>query len=183
LRTLSLLYTPPAAGVTMGFKKTSSIVTISNQTTESALNTFTQTEIDLQLSPLDNEIFVVLAIDVSPQPPDMVGGTDSSTSVSVSSTSRTTVGSIGSSNVLGAGESAIRSDAPTNGVAFQHFSGETPTANLDYIGILATSQFFVQIEGAGNTGAKNAAVRVWGYRAKSDASTYAALVSSELLSA
>jgi len=167
----------------MGFKKTSSIVTISNRTTETALNTFTQSEIDLQLSPLDNEIFVVLAIDISPQPPDMVGGSDSSTTVSVSSTSRTTAGSIGDNNVLGFGETAIRSDAPTNGVGFQQFSGETPTGNMDYIGILATSQFFVQIQGSGNLGAKVGSVRVWGYRAKSDASTYAALVSSELLSA
>ncbi len=103
----------------MAFKKTSSIITISNRTTESALNTFTQGEVDLQLSPLDNEIFVILAIDVSPQPPDMTGGSDSSTTASVSTTSRTTVGSIGDNNVLGFGETAIRSDAPTNGVGFQ----------------------------------------------------------------
>jgi len=166
----------------MGFKKTSSIVTISNRTTESALNTFTQGEVDLQLSPLDNEIFVILAIDVSPQPPDMVAGTDSSTTASVSTTSRTSVGSIGDNNVLGFGETAIRSDAPGNGVGFQQFSGETPTANLDYIGILATNNFFVQIQGAGNLGAKVGSVRLWGYRAKADAATYAALVQSEVLS-
>lgn len=167
----------------MGFKRTSSVITVSTSATETALNTFTQAEVDLQLSPLDQEVFVILALDVSPQPPDLVSGTNSSTSVSISSTSRTTVGSIGNNNVLGSGESAIRADAPTNGVAFQHFSGETPTANLDYIGILATNNFFVQIEGAGNLAAKNGAVRIWGYRAKADAATYAALVQSEILSA
>jgi len=166
----------------MGFKKTSSVITISNLTTESAANTFTENEVDLQLSSLDQEVFVLLAIDVSPNPPDMVGGTDTATSVSVSSTTRTSEGSIGDNNVLGAGQSLIRSDAPTNGVAFQHFSGETPTANLDYIGILATNNFFVQIEGLGNAGAKNTGVRLWGYRAKADAATYAALVQSEVLS-
>jgi len=167
----------------MGFKKTSSVVTISHEITESALNTFTQAEIDLQLSPLDNEIFVVLAIDVSPESPDLVPGTNSSVVVSTSSTSRTTVGFVGSSNILGVGSSSIRSGNATTAAGFQHFSGETPTGNLDYIAILATSQFFVQIVGAGNLGAKGGSVRIWGYRAKSDASTYAALVSSELLSA
>jgi len=167
----------------MGFKKTSSVITISSSTVETALNTFTEAEVDLQLSPLDQEVFVILALDVSAQPPDSVAATNTSTSMSVSAVSRTAVGTIGNNNVLGAGESAIRADAPTNGVAFQHFSGETPTANLDYIGILATNNFFIQIQGAGNTGAKNGSVRMWGYRAKADAATYAALVQSEILSA
>ena len=167
----------------MAFKKTSSIITISNLTTESAANTFTQAEVDLQLSPLDNEIFVVLAIDTAPNPPDALDGVDTATSVSVSTTSRTSVGSIGDNNVLGAGQSLIRSAGLTGGaVGFQQFSGETPTANLDYIGILATNNFFVQIEGLGNTVAKNTGVRLWGYRARADASTYAALVQSEVLS-
>jgi len=166
----------------MGFKKTSSVITISNLTTESAANTFTENEVDLQLSALDQEVFVLLAIDVSPNPPDGVPGTDTATSVSVSSTTRTSVGSIGDNNVLGAGQSLIRSGNPTTAVPFQHFSGETPTANLDYIGILATNNFFVQIEGLGNAAAKNTGVRMWGYRAKADAATYAALVQSEVLS-
>tara|TARA_R110000824_G_scaffold374117_1_gene564603 strand:- start:1058 stop:1564 length:507 start_codon:yes stop_codon:yes gene_type:complete len=167
----------------MAFKKTSSIITISNLTTESAANTFTQAEVDLQLSPLDNEIFVVLALDTAPNPPDAVPGLDTATSVSVSTTSRTTVGSVGNNNVLGAGQSLIRAAGYVDGgVGFQQFSGETPTANLDYIGILATNNFFVQIEGVGNLGAKNSGVRLWGYRARADAATYAALVQSEVLS-
>ena len=48
----------------MGFKATSSVITISSQTTELAPNTFIESEVDLQLSPLDNEVFVVLAIDL-----------------------------------------------------------------------------------------------------------------------
>ena len=168
----------------MGFKKTSSTVTISTLATETAANTFTQLEVDLTLSPLDQEIFVVLAIDVAPAPPDSVAGLDTSTSCSVSSTSRTTVGNVGVSNCLGAGESVIRSAGYIDsGVGFQQFSGETPTANLDYIAILATNNYFIQIEGNGNNVAKNSGVRVWGYRARADAATYAALVQSEILSA
>lgn len=167
----------------MGFKATSSVVTISNQTVELAPNTFIQQEVDLQLSPLDNEVFVVLAIDVAPQPPNAVPATDTSTSCSLSTTSRLSVGSIGDNNVLGSGESAIRAAGFVDGgVGFQQFSGETPTATLDYIGIIATNNFFIQLEGAGNLATRSCSTRLWGYRARADASTYAALVTSEALS-
>lgn len=167
----------------MSFKKTSSVVTISVDALESAANTFTETEHDLQLSPLDNEVFVVLAVDAAPAPPEALAGIDTSVSVSISTTSRTAVGNIGDNNVLGAAESAIRAAGFVDGgVGFQQFSGETPTATLDYIGIIATNNFFTQIEGAGNANAKSAGVRLWGYRARADAATYAALVQSEVLS-
>ena len=164
-------------------KSTSSPVAISSRITETALNTFTQTEIDLQLSPLDNEVFVVLAVDVSPQPPDAVAATDTSVSCSVSTTSRTNVGSVGDNNTLALGESAIRAAGFVDGgVGFQQFSLETPTGDVPYIGIIATNNYFIQLAGAGNLGAKTASVRVWGYRAKADSATYAALVNSEVLS-
>jgi len=86
----------------MSFKKTSSVVTISVDAAETAANTFTQTEHDLQLSPLDNEVFVVVALDASPAPPDAIAAVDTSTSLSISTTSRTSVGNIGDNNVLGA---------------------------------------------------------------------------------
>ena len=167
----------------MAFKQTSSVITVSASLAETAPNTFIQQEVDLSLSPLDNEVFVVLAVDVSPQPPEAIAATDTNTACSVSTTSRTAVGSIGDNNVLGAGESTIKAAGFVDGgVAFQHFSGETPTANLDYIGIIATNNFFIQLEGTGNTLGRRASVRVWGYRARADAATYAALVQSEVLS-
>ena len=111
-------------GLLMGFKKTSSVVTISTLATESAPNTYTQSEVDLQLSALDNEVFVVLAVDLAPNPPDAIAATDTATSVSVSTTSRTTVGSVGDTNVLGAGQSLIRAAGYVDGgVGFQQFSG------------------------------------------------------------
>jgi len=56
----------------MGFKKTSDLIAISFRVDESALNTFTQDEIALQLDILNNEIFVVLAVDLNPSSPDLV---------------------------------------------------------------------------------------------------------------
>ena len=168
----------------MSLKKTSSVVTISVNALETGANTFTQTEHDLQLSALDNEVFVVLAIDAAPAPPDVQAGLNSSISVSLSTTSRTSVGNIGNTNVLGAAESAIRAAGfVDSGVGFQQLASEAPTAMLDFIGIISTNNFFTQIEGANNLVGKSAGIRIWGYRARASSSTYAALVQSEVLSA
>ena len=172
---------PIIIGMPKGLKETSSVVAISAGLVESAANTFTQGTVDLNLDPLNNEVFVVLAIDINLTPPDAVASTATNVKGSISTTSRTSLGTIANSNVLA--ESAL--DIKTfddSGVSFTRLAGESPTAFLDYIGIIATNDFFIQLEGAGNTAAKNANVRVWGYRARADASIYAALVQSEVLS-
>ena len=69
------------------------------------------------------------------------------------------------------------------GVGFSQQALETPPATLEYIGIIATNDFFISVEGTGNAGVKSLGARVWGYRAKANADIYAALVQSEVLSA
>ena len=165
----------------MALKKTSEIITISSAIDESAANTFTEKQVDLQLNPLDNEVFVVLAIDLNPSAPECVTGSNTEVRGSVSVTSRTTVGSIANSNVLAEGSLAIRSDA-ISAVGFSRMPTEAPLAQLDYIGIIATNDFFLQVLGTNNTTSKGMNARLWGYRAKADAATYAALTQSEILS-
>ena len=168
----------------MGFKKTSETIAISFGIDETAANTFTQEEVDLQLDVLNNEIFVVLAIDLNPSAPDALAAVDTTTSMYLSSVSRTSIAGLGQTNVLAAAERQIRAAGFVDGgVGFEHMSGETPTGNVDYIGLIATNNFFVGIKGTGNAAAKSGNGRVWGYRARADASTYAALVQSEVLSA
>jgi hypothetical protein len=60
---------------------------------------------------------------------------------------------------------------------------ETPPATLEYIGIIATNDFFIQVRGANNTGIKGMDGKLYGYRAVASADIYAALVQSEVLSA
>jgi len=170
-------------GMPKGLKETSSVVAISAGVTETAANTFTQGQVDLNLDPLNNEVFVVLAIDINLSPPDSQQAQDTATRGSVSTTSRTALGTIADSNVLAESRLDIRAaDFTDSGVGFTRLAGETPTARLDYIGIIATNDFFVQLEGAGNKDPGFANVRIWGYRARADASIYAALVQSEVLS-
>ena len=168
----------------MGFKKTSDTIAISFLQTESAPNTFTQDEIALQLDVLNNEIFVVLAVDLDLEVPDAIAATNTFTRGSVCSTSQTAVQSLGDTNCLATARDDIRAAGYVDGgVGFSRAAAQSYTGDVDYIGLIATNNFFVQVEGANNAVAKTLSGRVWGYRARADASTYAALVQSEVLSA
>jgi len=167
-----------------GLKETSGLITIGSSVTETAANTFTQAEIDLQLDPLNNEVFVVLAVDLNVSNPDALAGIDTRVRGSLSTTSRTALGSIADSNVLGVASESIQAAGFVDaGVPFSFMSGETPTGAVEYIGIIATNQFFLQVLGTANAAAAICNAKMWGYRARADASIYAALVQGELLSA
>ena len=167
-----------------GLKSTSSLIAISGFVGEGAANTFTQSQIDLQLNPLDNEVFVVQAIDMNLTPPDADATlTETSVSASLSTTTRTGLGSIAFSSVMAEAQEKLVNDTGSGAMAaFSRKAGEVPSTDLPYITIIATNDLFAQIEGRGNTNPKGAAFRVWGYRARADAAQYAALVQSEVLS-
>ncbi len=168
----------------MGFKKTSDTIAISFLQEESAPNTFTQDEIALQLDVLNNEIFVVLAVDLDLEAPDAIAATNTVVRGSVCSTSQTVVQSLGDTNCLATARDDIRAAGFVDGgVSFSRSAAQSYTGDVDYIGLIATNNFFVQVEGLNNLVAKTLSGRVWGYRARADASTYAALVQSEVLSA
>lgn len=165
-----------------GLKETSGIITVGASLIESAANTFTSGQVDLQLNPLDNEVFVVYAIDLDMVEPDLVPGTDTVINASLSTTARTTVGGLQNSNVLASNRITYQS-AAGEVVRGQFSSDSSPSTMLEYLGIIATNDFFLNIEGSNNTSARSVIARVYGVRAKADSSIYAALVQSELLSA
>jgi hypothetical protein len=167
-----------------GLKATSSTVAIGFSLEESAANTFTQSSVDLNLSPLDREVFVVQAINIDPENPDALAGINTSVSAAVTATSNTAVGNLGDSNTLATVQHAIMAAGfADSGVGFVQASLETPPSTMDYIGIIATNDFFVQVKGLNNAGAKGCSGKVYGYRAMATADIYAALVQSEVLSA
>ena len=167
-----------------GLKSTSSLITIGFSVPETAPNTFTQGRVDLQLNPLDNEVFVVQAINLDPSAPDAQAATNTAVTSAVTTTSQTAVGSLASSSTLAVSQMRIMAAGFVDGgVGFQQASMETPPAGLEYIGIISTNDFFIQILGNGNLLAKGVSGKVYGYRAKAESSVYAALVQSEVLSA
>lgn len=166
-----------------GLKQTSSLIVIGARVEETLPNTFTQARIDLQLNPLDNEVFVVQAIDLDVAPPEGIAATNTATNGTLTTTSVTTLPGLQNSNVMARKELAIRASGFVDGgVAFETASMETPPSALEYIGIIATNDFFIQVQGSGNGIVRSVACKMYGYRAKADSSIYAALVQSELLS-
>ena len=168
-----------------GLKMTSSQIVISGSVTETAPNTFTQAEVDLQLNVLDREVFVVTAVDLDGGVPDGIAATNTRVQMSLSTTNRATIGEISDSNVVSAVASFSRAAGFVDATAaYMTQHPDSPTgASLDYVAIIATNDFFVQILGTNNAAAKVGNFRMWGYRAVADAATFAALTQSELLSA
>jgi hypothetical protein len=165
-----------------GLKQDSSLIMISGSVTTSAADTFTSEQIDLQLNPLDNEVFVVQAVNLDLASPELRDATTSQVNFSLSSTERTTVGDLSNSNVIAHKRTRIQCLDTGAAVIDEHIAGETPASTLDYVYIIATNDFFANITGVANSVNKTGNFRVYGYRAKADAATYAALVQSEVLS-
>jgi len=175
---------PIITGMPAGLKQSSSTVAIGFGVTEDAANTFKQGSVDLNLSPLDREVFVVTAINLDPLAPDAIAGGDTQTNASLTTTSQTEVATLANANCLATANLDIRAKGFVDGgVGFTRMGAESPPATLDYIGIIATNDFFVQLKGFSNTSVKSVFGKVYGYRAQASADIYAALVQSEVLSA
>jgi len=167
-----------------GLKTTSASIAIGFEVIESAANTFTQGSVDLNLDPLNREVFVVTSINLDPSPPDNVVNTNTRFVTSLTTTSNTAVSNLSDNNCLASAKIFIRKDpAPGNSAALFSSVAEQPPATLQYLGIISTNDFFIQCQGDSNTSAKQVQGKLYGYRARASADIYAALVQSEVLSA
>lgn len=168
--------------------RTSSPIQISATVTELTQNTFASEEIDLTLNALDQEVFVVTQVNLDVDTPDPNGNPGTyQVNASLSTTKRVSVGGMGNSNVIASARNEIvTADNSAGEFSSVSFSREDPVfapTDMDYIGIIATNNAFLNIQGLQNAAPKAAQCRIYGYRAKASASVYAALVQSELLSA
>lgn len=171
----------------MGFKKTSATITVSNRLEQTVADDFAELELDLPLDTLNNEIFVVLAVDFGLAPSDIDPSLDTSAvQCQLSTTRQGRISGMETSQVICRGENAVSFATTPAGdsvaVPFTHMSNDTPTSDLPYIGLIATPNAYLAIDSQGQNSVKAVAMRIWGYRAKADAATYAALVQSEVLS-
>jgi len=169
-----------------GLKPSSSTIVISGSLIEGAPNTFQELRVPLTLNVLDREVFVLTAVDLNGSMPDADAGVaENIVRGSLSTTSRLGVGTIAQSNVFGALRNVVVNDTGAGVPAgvFSDSSTESPHAQLEYIAIIATNDFFAQIQGVNNTKVKAMDFRLWGYRAIASADQFAALTQSELLSA
>jgi hypothetical protein len=165
-----------------GLKQTSSLIVISEGLAESAANTFTSEKVDLQLNALDQEVFVVMGVDIDVNDPELIPATTTVAQMSISTTQRTSVGGIGNTNVLAHTRVEIQDNGVT-AVRGEYTSESAPSTSLEYLGIIATNDFYLNIIGNNNTGVLFGNARLYGYRARADAAIFSSLVQSELLSA
>lgn len=178
-----------------GLKSTSSQIVVSFSLNESNPNTFTTDRVDLQLNALDQEVFVVTGMKMDLETPDLVlGGIGTArtavfASVSKQDISNATDLTLGNPSVIGTAQIITNeivdnyggAEASGYAVSIIEDGTDTPSA-LEYLDVIATPDFFVNINGSSNQNAKSLSGKLYGYRARADAATYAALVQSELLS-
>lgn len=168
-----------------GLKQNSGMLVIGAEATESAVGTLTTRQISLQLNALDNEVFVVTAVDIDNQIPTPKANGISSTVAWVTKQDPAGVRpQYEQSNVI-ANKSISQDDRLGGGnpTPFETSSMESPATDMEYLNIIATPDFFLSVIGDATTAVMSTAVKLYGYRAKADAATYAALVQSEVLSA
>ena len=159
------------------------MIVIGAQTIEDVAGTLKTEQISLQLNALDNEVFVVTAVDIDPQLPEQDAGALTTNTAWVTKQSPQGVRpTYNQSNVI-ANKALAQDNRGGDGFTlFQTASIETPATTMQYLDIIATPDFFLNVQGSGNAGVMGVACKVYGYRARADASTYAALVQSEVLS-
>lgn len=178
-----------------GLKSTSSQLVVSFDLNESGANTFTTERIDLQLNALDQEVFVVTGMKLDLETPDMtlagIGDARSAVFSTLSKQDISASGNLGLGNpsVMGSSQIILREhgvqDVNNNVIQTCYAIIENDTdapSHAEYIDIIATPDFYVNINGVANTSAMSVTGKLYGYRARADAATYAALVQSELLS-
>jgi len=163
----------------MAFKYTSDTFQISASVSETAPNTLNTQTINLNLDSLSREILVIQYVDIDVSLPDLQPGVRTTVSCSLNDSN---VGVAGLSNrqAIAVASNAIIFD----GVAAVGFSNAEPryaqmAADIPLF-VSATDDLFLSVVGAGNLAAQGLAqVRIFARRARADADTYAAILTSQ----
>ena len=167
---------------TMGLKQITDLVNIGGTVTESAVNVFTETQIGINLSPVNRQVFVITDVSFTSSEPQVLAGI--TTSVTYQVTKTTQNGTIGANNpdLISRGQKFLFAGAAEHTWAETDFGGpqQSTGGRNDYLMILATEDAFISVQGSANLAVRQADCRLTGYFATADAATYQALVLSEL---
>ena len=174
-----LLYTPRTFGGIMAYKYTSETFTIRSRVTETVANTYAEQTINLNLDSLSREILVIERVDLDPQVPDGIPGTLTAVNVSLANQTQTAVIFLDDPDTIAGAQNAIVSGAPGDSVAFSEQMPESINMSDSPLYIVATDNLFFGISGTGNVGLKSASMVVHARRARADAGTYAAILTSQ----
>lgn len=181
-----------------GLKQTSQQIVISFDASQTNPNDVVSERIDLQLNALDNEVFVITGCKLDVSPPDFtISGTPGVTSrfrcqasLSKQDISASALGTgLGNPSVFASQDIEIHT--AVNGTAPESLAAGVSTVasdhtdapfEVEYLDIIATPDFYINFRSVNQTNAQGVEGKLYGYRARADASIYASLVQSELLS-
>ena len=163
----------------MGYKWTSETFTIREAVTESAANTFTEQTVNLNLDSLSREILVIQRCDLDVAYPDGVPGTYTSVQMSLANTVQTAVINIDDPDCIASANAVIVSGAPGDSVGFSEQMPESVNISDQPLFLVATDNLYLGIKGLNNTNAKSGYMVLHARRAKADASTYSAILTSQ----
>jgi hypothetical protein len=162
-------------------KRITAQVAIGGSVQESAANTFTEAVIQIPLSPVDRQGFVIQECYIMSSEPSSVAGITCTQDVRVSKTSQTGLINVDNPMLISAQQKLVNwQGASTDSNMWDLAIGPTSEGQSDYITILATTDAYISINGVGNLAAKHAEVRLVGYFAELSSNEYNALVLDEL---
>jgi hypothetical protein len=165
----------------MAFKYTSDTFQISAVASEVAVNTLATTTVNLNLDSLSREILVIQYVDLDISTPDLVPGARTQINASLNDAN---IGVVGLSNgqAIAVANTTIVADAGA-GAAVSFANAEPKNAMQDPdvpLFVSATDDLFLSVQGTANvalTGIVQA--RIFARRARADADTYAAILTSQ----
>lgn len=166
----------------MAIKQITSLVNIGGSVTEGIVNNFEESTIGINLSPVDRQVFVITDVAFTSSEPENLPGVTTSVTFQVTKTAQTGTLGASSPDLISRGSKFLFADAASHTWAETDFgNAQTSTGGRnDYLMILATEDAFISVVGNGNLTPRGAQCRITGYFATADASTYQALVLSEL---
>ena len=164
----------------MGFKYTSDTFQISASILESAPNTATTQTINLNLDSLSREILVIQMVDMDLSTPDMVAGDRTQINASLNDANVGVVGLSDSQAIAVANATILTDAAGTAAVSFQNAEPRYAQMSDTPLFVSATDDLFLSVQGANNLTAQGLCqVRIFARRARADADTYAAILTSQ----
>nr|AGA18420.1 hypothetical protein [uncultured marine virus] len=164
----------------MGFKYTSDTFQISASVTEAAPNTLTTQTINLNLDSLSREILVIQMVDMDLSVPELQPGLKTQFNTSLNDANVGVVGLSNSQAIAVANNTIIADAGAAAAVGFSNAEPRYAQMSDTPLFVSATDDLYLSVQGVGNAAAVGLAqVRIFARRARADADTYAAILTSQ----
>ena len=157
---------------------------VNGNVTESAADTYTQTQISLPLDSLNREGVLVHAVYFSGQEPERILDATSQVKLQVTSTSKTAIVGANDANLIASQQKTIVGGTAEYSALtlVDQIGSNMPYSVDDNLMIIATDDCFLGIQGVNQNTVKQAQMRMVCSRIRLSADAYAALVTNELSS-